>query len=383
MLEKFSNLGVWQKFFLGISASLILYLISAFASFFITKAFFIGEVSFLTPAAKLIGITSKPEAGDIPCKLNGAKYSKTQADNWSKRRPLGVMIENHVDARPQSGISRADVIYEAVAEGGITRFLAIYHCADAGDIAPVRSARTYFLDWLSEYEAVYSHVGGANTPGPANALGQIRQYGIYDLDQFGLGFPTYWRSTDKFAPHNVHTTTEKLWAEAEKRGWGAVDASTGQTWDKNFRTWNFKEDIPQELRPASGSAVVEFWASQPQYSVTWKYDPEKNAYLRYHADLAQTDPLTQEQILAKVVIVQFLQERTARDGYPGDLHLLYKTIGSGNALIFQDGKVIEATWRKKGRVDRTLFLAENGQEITSNRGLIFIQTVPVGAKVTY
>lgn len=383
MIERFANFGSFQKFFLGIFATVILYVVSTFASFFITRAFFAGETSFLTPAAKLVGITSKPEAGNIPCKLNGAKYSQTQADNWAKRRPLGVMIENHVDARPQQGLSRADVIYEAVAEGGITRFLAIYHCADAGDIAPVRSARTFFLDWLSEYDAAYSHVGGANTPGPANALGQIRQYNIRDLDQFGLGFPTYWRSTDKFAPHNVHTTTEKLWAEAEKRGWGAVDASTGEAWDKNFRSWNFKEDIPLELRPASGSAVVEFWASQPSYTVSWKYDPEKNAYARYHSEQVQTDPLTGEQILAKVVIVQFLQERTAKDGYPGDLHLLYKTTGTDDALIFHDGEVTKAKWRKKGRVDRTLYFAENGGEIRFNRGLIFIQTVPVGAKVTY
>ena len=383
MLERFANFTSFQKFLVGIFGTLILYFASTAASFFITKAFFVGETSFLTPAAKLIGITSKPEAGDIPCKINGAKYSQSQADNWVKRRPLGVMIENHVDARPQSGLSRADVIYEAVAEGGITRFLAIYHCQDAGDIAPVRSARTYYLDWLSEYEAAHAHVGGANTPGPANALGQIRQYGIRDLDQFGLGFPTYWRSTDKFAPHNVHTTTERLWKATEERDWGAVDASTGLSWDKNFRQWKFKEDVSLEQRPASGSAVVEFWASQPSYSVSWKYDRDKNSYLRYHGDQVQIDPLTGEQIAAKVVITQFLEERTARDGYPSDLHLLYRTTGQGEALVFQDGKVTKATWRKKGRIDRSLYFDEKSQEIAFNRGLIFIQTVPTGAAVTY
>lgn len=383
MLEKLTALPNFQKFILGILFTLILYLVASSVSFFVTKAFFIKTTSFLTPAAKLVGLTSKPEPGNIPCKINGAKYSQSQQDLWMTRRPAAVMIENHVDARPQLGLSRADVIYEAVAEGGITRFLAIFYCQDAGDVTPVRSARTYYLDWLSEYNAIYSHVGGANTPGPANALGQIRQYGIYDLDQFGLGFPTYWRGTDKFAPHNVHTTTEKLWAEAGKRGWAAVDAATGEAWDKNFRSWKFKQDASIELRPATASAVVEFWSSQPDYTVTWKYDKMKNAYIRYHGEQVQTDPLTGEQILAKVVVVQFQDERTARDGYPGDLHLLYKTTGIGQALVFQDGKVVKAAWRKKGRVDRTQYFDEKLAEIAFVPGLIFIQTVPTGANVSY
>lgn len=381
MIERFANLGVAQKFFLGILATLILYTGSAAASFFVTRAFF-GPTPFLTPISKLVGETSKPEPGNIPCKLNGAKYSQSQADKWTKRRPAGIMIENHVDARPQSGLSRADIIFEAVAEGGITRFLALYHCQDAGDITPVRSARTYYLDWLSEYEAVYAHVGGANTPGPANALGQIRDYKIRDLDQFGLGFPTYWRGTDRFAPHNVHTTTEKLWAAANERGWGAVDSATGEPWDKNFRSLVFKDDLSEESRPASGSATVEFWVGQPAYTVTWKYDQGKNAYIRHHGDQAQIDPLTQEPVAAKTVIVQFQEERTARDGYPGG-HLLYKTTGQGQALIFIDGKVIKGTWRKKDRTSRTIYFDEKGAEISFNRGLIFIQTVPTGNKVGY
>lgn len=383
MIDKLSGLGNTQKFFLGILATIILFVVSGATSFFITRAFFAGPNSFLTPLSKLVGQTSTPEPGNIPCKLNGVKYSQSQAAKWVKRRPLGVMVENHVEARPQSGLSRADIVYEAVAEGGITRFLALYYCQDAGDITPVRSARTYYLDWLSEYEAVYSHVGGANTPGPANALGQIRQYKIRDLDQFGLGFPTYWRGTDKFAPHNVHTTTEKLWQAAEDRGWGAQDSATNELWDKNFRSWNFKDEIPAELRPASGSAKIEFWAGQPDYVVTWKYDKDKNANVRYHGEQTQVDPLTSEAIAAKVVIVQFEDERQAHDGYTNDVHLLYKTTGAGAALIFQDGKVTRGTWRKKDRLARSQYFDEKGVEVLLNRGLIFIQTVPTGAKVTY
>lgn len=382
MIEKLSNLTTGKKFFAGVLATLILFAATAAISFFVTRAFF-AQTSFLTPISKLTGETSEVEFGDVPCKLNGVKYSKSASDKWENRRPLSVMVENHTQARPQSGISRADVVYEAVAEGGITRFLAIYHCLDAGDITPVRSARTYYLDWLSEYDAVYSHVGGANTPGPANALGQIRQYKIRDLDQFGLGFPTYWRGTDKFAPHNVHTTTEKLFKAAEERGWGAKDSGTGEAWDKNFKIWNFKDDVDLVQRGEQQPIVVEFWSSQPDYTVTWKYNKEKNAFTRHHGEQVQVDTLTNEEIAAKVVIVQFAEERKANDGYPGNVHLLYKTTGQGKALIFQDGKVIVGTWRKKDRISRTLFFDEKLNEISLNRGLIFIQTVPVGAKVTY
>lgn len=123
------------------------------------------------------------------CPINGAMYSKQQKAWWEKHAPLGVMIENHLEARPQSGLSSADIVYEAVAEGGITRFLAIFYCQDAEFIGPVRSARTYFVDMVSEYgpSPLYAHVGGANTPGPANALGQISDYGwagVNDLNLF-------------------------------------------------------------------------------------------------------------------------------------------------------------------------------------------------------
>ena len=110
-----------------------------------------GPVNIVTPFGSLTDVTSQQEEGskDKPCPLNGALYTKSRQEKWQERRPLSVMIENHLDSRPSLGLSRADVIYEAVAEGGITRFLALYLCQDAGDIAPVRSARTYFLDWVS------------------------------------------------------------------------------------------------------------------------------------------------------------------------------------------------------------------------------------------
>src|SRR3990167_5252712 len=246
-----------------IAGSLALYILSAGLSYMVFNRILQKPINFNTPFGTLADLTSGDEEGvkEKPCPLNGAMYTKNREETWRKRRPLGVMIENHVDARPAIGLSRVDVIYEAVAEGGITRFLAVFLCQDAGDIAPVRSARTYFLDWVSEYDALYAHVGGANTPGPANALGQIRDYGIMDMDQFGLGFPTYWRGTDKLAPHNVHSTTKKLWEAAEERKFGPEDED-GKRWDDNFVEWKFKDDaslnfhstkLSSHLLPSSSS----------------------------------------------------------------------------------------------------------------------------------
>lgn len=342
-----------------------------------------GPINISTPFGSLTDITSGSEEGtkDRVCPTNGVLYTKSREDQWKKKRPLGIMVENHVDARPAIGLSRADVIYEAVAEGGITRFLTIFLCQEAGDIAPIRSARTYFLDWVLEYDAAYAHVGGANTPGPANALGQIIQYGIHDMDQFGLGFPTYWRGTDKLAPHNVHSTTKKLWEAADQRKFGPEDED-GVRWDKNFTIWKFKDDASLETRGDQKPIVVPFWAQAPDYTVSWQYDKTTNLYKRFHGQTAQIDPLTNEQLSAKNVVIQFEVENTADDGYPDD-HLLYQTTGSGKALIFRDGKVTQGKWLKEKRTSRTKFVDAQGKEVELDRGLVWIQTVPVESKVEY
>ncbi len=371
-----------KKLLLVIVTSIVLYALSAGISYMIFNTYLKKPISINTPFGSLTDITSGNEDGvkDRQCPLNGSLYAKAREENWKKKRPLAVMVENHVDARPALGLSRADIIYEAVAEGGITRFMSLFLCQDVGDIAPIRSARTYFLDWLSEYEASYAHVGGANRPGPADALGQIREYGIRDMDQFGLGFPTYWRGTDKLAPHNVHSTTKKLWEAAEKRGYGP-QGENGKRWDESFIPWKFKDEAKIEERGDQKPIVVPFWDSGPDYTVTWQYDKQANVYKRYHGQTLQEDPITKESLSAKNIVIQFQTERDANDGPDG--HLLYQTTGSGNALIFQNGQVIKGKWNKKDREARTKFTDSKGQEIELVRGLVWIQTIPAENEVKY
>lgn len=372
-----------KKTLLLILGAAILYAASTGVSYMVFNSVVKNPVSISTPFGSLTDVSSSTEEGvkDQACPTNGVMYTKARKDQWQQRRPLGVMIENHVDARPITGLTRSDITYEAVAEGGITRTLNIFLCQDAGDLAPIRSARTYFLDWVSEYDAAYSHVGGANTPGPADALGQIRDYGILDMDQFGLGFPTYWRGTDKLAPHNVHSTTKKLWEAASTRDFGPTNKD-GSRWDAKFVQWKFKDDATLEQRGDAKPITVPFWSQAPDYTVTWKYDKNSNSYQRYIGDTAQVDPATKETMAPKNVIVQLETEKMANDGYP-DGHLLYGTIGSGNALFFIDGKAVKGTWNKKSRTARTIYLDNLGKEINFNRGQIWIQTIPVGNTVTY
>jgi len=324
------------------------------------------------------------------CPLNGARYSKSQRKWWEGHRPLGVMIENHEEARPQSGLSFADVIYEAVAEGGITRFLAIYYCQDAGIVGPIRSARTYFLDWISEYGdyPLYAHVGGANTPGPADALGQIIAYGwssYNDLNQFSIGFPTFRRDESRLGhpvatEHTMYSTTSKLWKVAAQRGLTEKDRE-GNIWSDNFVQYSFKDDAKESARGDSQVISVSFWANQPKYDVVWRYDKSTNSYKRENGGKPHLDNNNDLQINAKNIVILFMQETNANDGYPGNLHLLYKNKGRGKALIFQDGKQIIGTWRKDNRESRTEIIGPQGSEIEFTRGTIWFQIVPIGAKI--
>ncbi len=321
------------------------------------------------------------------CPLNGRMHTAKAKDSWTLRRPLAVMIENHQDARPQSGLSSADVVYETVAEGGISRFMAVFYC-NLGDVqvGPVRSARTYFLDWLSEYDALYAHVGGANTPGPADALGQIVKYKIKDMNQFSIGFPTFWRDYQRLGhpvatEHTMYSTTQKLWEVGAKRDWTATD-SAGIRWDKNFVSWKFKDD--SAANPATAGKInVNFWEGYSDYGVVWNYDQANNSYKRTNGGQPHIDLNKNQQIEAKTIIVRFMRESHANDGYEGNAHLLYGNIGTGRALVFQDGKVTEGTWSKANRLSREKFLDKAGKEIELNKGLIWLETVPEGSTVSY
>ena len=327
------------------------------------------------------------------CPLNGELLSKTQKTKWEGRRPLGIMIENHKDARPQSGLSSADIVYEAVAEGGITRFLSIFYCKDAPYVGPVRSARIYFIRMLQEYGnyPLYAHVGGANTPGLADALSYIRDidWSLYnDLNQFAVPFPYFWRDYERLpgsvTEHTVYTSTTKLWQYAkDKRDLSNVD-DKGKSWNINFTSWKFKDDAKKNERGTKAKIDFGFWNTfASDYAVTWNYDSIRNTYKRENGGVPHMDKNTSKALETKNVIIMFAKESPANDGYEGG-HILYKVTGSGDALVFQDGNAIDTTWNKVDEETRIEFTdSKTEKEIPMVRGQVFIEILPIGNKVNY
>lgn len=342
------------------------------------------------------------------CPINGEKFTEAEQKIWSTRRPLLVMIENQTDARPQSGLSNADIVYEAVAEGGITRFMGVFYCnavkgaANKYDVGPVRSARTYFLDLASEYSdyPLYTHVGGANcsaatTGGPcttntkALAIEQIAQYGWNnkgtwgDLSQFSLSYKVCRREPDrtgttKDTEHTMYCSSSELWNVAADRGLTNITTVNKNSWDKNFRSWSFKGEDKSSTTSAS-TISFDFWGDK-SYAVSWKYDPTTNTYLRSNGGSVAIDFNTQQQLSTKNLIIQFAKESRSIDEH---LHNLYALIGTGDAVIINNGQKIEATWSKASRQNRTIYKDKTGKEINLVPGQVWVEILPIGNKISY
>lgn len=375
----------------------VLFVVSTAASYFLFSKVFpssVGKKTSVVPSAEVtkdgrVTFDSKLPKTEV-CPLNGAMYSKPQRQWWETHRPLGVMIENHQESRPQSGLTSADIVYEAVAEGGITRFLALFYCQDAGIIGPVRSARTYFLDFVSEYGdfPLYTHVGGANTPGPADALSQIEDYGwqtYNDINQFSVGFPTFWRDYERLGhpvatEHTMYSTTQKLWDIAKTRKLTQINED-GDRWDANFTPYKFKNGSP--VSGSSATAIsYDFWDGHKEYNVAWVYDKTTSSYLRSNGGKKHLDKDNGKQISSKNVVILFMRESSANDGYENNLHNLYGTKGTGNAIVFLDGKRINGTWSKKDRESHLFLRNSLGKDIELNKGQIWFSILPIGSSVT-
>lgn len=389
---------------------LILYVLSSGLSFLAFSSFSKSSVAntenknqTADPTQTLLSslLTIDPnEPKDQACPLNGLYYTKTEKDAWDTRRPLFVMIENTPDSRPQAGLSRADLVFEAVAEGGVTRFGALFYCgAQANDLtlAPIRSARTYYLDWASGFNLpMYVHVGGANVPGPTDALGQIREYGWEgenDINQFSVGYPTFFRNYNRIpgkeiaTEHTMETTTEALWKVAADRGWTnltpervvARKTIAAAPWSSAYQGFTYEEEAV-----AAGSTTkiaYDFWSGYSQYSVEWNYDSASDSYKRNNAGEAHVDINNEEQLASKNVIVLFATEKGPINEKK---HMMYGTIGRGKALIFKHGQApIEANWVKKDREAELEFVDVRGNAIELARGQIWISVLATDSDVSY
>lgn len=388
-----------------IVSSLFLYLASALISFGTFSLFKTQSVAVQdTPSDKqddgvLVAVDPEEPKTEV-CPLNGQKFTLAEREAWEQRRPLAVMVENSPDARPQSGLAAADVVYEIVAEGGVTRFMAMYLCdAITHDnlIAPLRSARMYFFEIASEYNRpIYSHIGGANcsrdqgskecTSDPKTmVIEELSKVGWQlqnNIDGMSVGLPTIFRKTDRLGrtvawEHTAVTSTERLWQLAEKRGFTNTNPD-GDNWYEEFVPWKFQDKASS---PGDVTTIAyDFWSGYKSYDVRWEFDPTTNTYKRFMGGEPHVDLETGEQKEVSVVIVQKAKETAPLDIHK---HLLFDVVGSGEALVFQDGNVIEARWSKPSRTQRTIFTDKTGKEISFSRGKMWISVINTRNTVAY
>ncbi len=274
---------------------------------------------------------------------------------------VAVMIENHYDARPLSGLSQASVVYEVPVEANFTRFLAIYP-GDQGveKVGPVRSARPYYLDWVSEYpDALYMHVGGS-----PDALSLIRQYDIFDMNEMFRGW-YFWRSTDRYAPHNTYTSSA-LWQEARMEY--TRDGEVVTTEAPVFRPWIFAE---QDACIDECVEHVDVTFSGEVYKASWRYTTSIAQYIRSELGEVVVDREDGTPIVADTLVIQYV-DTTVLDNV-GRLGM--DTIGSGEAIVFRNGFQIDGSWKKDSRTERTLFFDTSGNEIPFKAGKIWIEVV--------
>ncbi|MBI2589384.1 DUF3048 domain-containing protein [Candidatus Saccharibacteria bacterium] len=291
----------------------------------------------------------------VPSPLTGMQV----APELAGRPVTAIMIENSLDARPQSGIDQAGVVFEAIAEGGITRFITLYQETQPTYVGPVRSLRPYYIDWAVPFDASIAHIGGS-----PEALAQIRNGGK-DLDQF-FNPGTYWRQNSRPAPHNVYTGFEQL---------NALNSAKGYSSSK-FVSWLRKADKPLAVPIAK---TIDMPISSSAFYIHYDYHASDNSYGRSeggapHMATNSAKDTTGQQIHPKVVIVLVMGYGIEFDG----LHGAYDTYGSGSAYVFQDGGVTQGTWTKADRNAQFDFKDLAGNLIKLNAGQTWITMVSSG-----
>ncbi|MCH7576957.1 MAG: DUF3048 domain-containing protein [Chloroflexi bacterium] len=330
-----------------------------------------------TPESTLTPTPSPTPPPTEPTLLNGRLVYPEELPDIESRLPLAVMFDNIVTARPQVGLERADLVFEAVAEGGITRFLGVFWSEEPGSVLAVRSARVYYLDWAAGLDAIYVHWGMARSSvATADVPSALSRLGLRNFDGFTMGGPYFSRAPDRLGPHDGIADTDALWELAADNGWSGPP---------QIEAWQFKEDEPGRAGDAGATAAptIDIGFGGPffsDYAVTWEHDPKTNGYLRSQGGAPHVDGGSGNRIQARNVAAVVTSVRSVGDGTS---HLQYQTTGSGEAVVFQDGVAIPGTWSKPDEFSRIRFFDAEGNEIRFNRGQTWIEVLSFADPLLY
>jgi hypothetical protein len=274
---------------------------------------------------------------------------------------LAIMVENQADARPQSGLHRADVVYEALAEGGITRFIALYLTNDASKVGPVRSLRHYFAFFAADYGADLVHIGAS-----PEGFAWRDAMNMGKLDESAAD-PGVWRVSTRRPPHNAYTDTaadrEFLLARGRQRNrlWGPLRFSSG---------------VETGSAPATNVALrFRPWP----YEVTYDWDGSR--YLRSVDGGAHLDLDTGERIGPVSIVLQYADV----EAIPNDekLRLDVDLVGaSGDLVVLSNGTARNGTWRKTAPRTSTVWLDEAGDPLVLPPGQVWVEVLPIGSPVS-
>lgn len=348
-----------KKWFLGLDRKKQVALVAVLILLLVGTGF--AYQAFLKPDPKPAPVAKKEEPREEPKKIYYSPLTGVPVSQEQSQLPVtGVMIENSPDARPQSGLNKAGVVFEAIAEGGITRFLALYQEDQPDYVGPVRSVRPYYVDWLQGFDAAIAHAGGS-----AEALEKIRNEGVKDLDQFANS-KAYRRVSNRYAPHNLYSSLGDLTNLQRAKGWNS----------SSFTGFARKAE---KASAAPTARTVNVKISGALYDVQFDYDPASNGYKRLLAGKPHVDERSKEQVSPKVVVALVVPYGIHGDG----IHSVYKTIGSGTAYIFQDGIVTEAVWEKTSGKSQIGFKDAAGKVVQLNPGQTWITATGLNTNVTY
>lgn len=313
------------------------------------------------PATENITIRSKPtppKPTTVASNLTGL-----QVDASINARPVtGVMIENSQDARPQSGLDQAGVVFEAIAEGGITRFLALYQDGAPDYIGPVRSARPYYVQWCMSFDCALAHAGGS-----PEALGNIKSWGTKDLDQFANS-AAFWRIDSRYAPHNLYTSTAKLNELEAAKSYGSA----------SFTPLTRKKDA---ANPTPNAASIDLNISSSLFNSHYDYDAATNSYRRSQGGATHTvinAAGAEVQLQPKAIVALITSYGIASDG-----HSQYGVIGTGEAYVFQDGMITKAAWHKADTKTGLSLTDETGKPLGLNAGQAWFTALSGADKISY
>lgn len=274
----------------------------------------------------------------------------------SKNRPIAVMINNHPEARPQSGLHKADIVYEVLAEGDITRFLAIFQSEKVERIGPVRSARDYYIELAKGYDALFIAHGFS-----PKAKEMLNSGYIDNINGMYYDGSLFKRSTDRKAPHNSYITMENILKGAKEKNYEMKKT----TYPLVF----LKEDEIEELSGKEVLKVIVSYRSNKQFEVQYEYDPTTEKYTRFSHGEKTIDLDTGEPVqLDNILILETEHEVIDNKG-----RRRVDLTSGGKAYLLQKGLVQEVDWEnRQGRIVPFL----NGKEVGFVPGKTWINIVP-------